>query len=158
MRAYVYSLNCDFKPLDMQGSYCCSRCQYTAHGITALPYNRTCEHPVQSEFEAGVGGCLSLLLKMVGVEYTRDCQCAKRAAEMDEMGPQWCRDNIDTTIFWMSEEAQERGMTFLDSQARWLVMLAITLTEEAREPTKIERVRLRAMRLGNRILNGPTAA
>jgi hypothetical protein len=54
----------------------------------------------------------------------------------------------------MRTEADKRGLTFIESQARWLIELAIKLAEEQREPTRLERIRLRAMRLGNRLING----
>ena len=61
---------------------------------------------------------------------------------------------IDQTIEVMRAEAKKRNLTFVESQARWLIELAIKLATENRELNKIEKIRLRAMRLGNRVLNG----
>lgn len=73
---------------------------------------------------------------------------------MDRNGTAWCRENIDTITGWMRAEAEKRGAVFIESQARWLIELAIKLAEENREPTKLERLRLRVMRVGLRWLGG----
>ena len=59
-----------------------------------------------------------------------------------------------TTIEGMQTEAQKRNLTFVESQAHWLIELAIKLATENREPNKIESIRLRAVRIGNWVLNG----
>jgi len=54
----------------------------------------------------------------------------------------------------MQTEAQKRNLTFVESQAHGLIELPIKLAQENREPNRIEKIRIRAMRLGNRVLNG----
>jgi len=101
----------------------------------------------------GPGTWVHKLLEMIGVSASESCKCGPRRAYLDAMGINWCRQNSSITLGWMREEAESRGMTFVESQARWLVNLAITLAEDQREPSRLERIRLRAMRLGSRLLS-----
>jgi len=59
---------------------------------------------------------------------------------------------IEETLSVMRAEAEKRGLLFVERQACWLIALAIKLAEEQREPTRLERIRLRAMRLANRLI------
>jgi hypothetical protein len=73
----------------------------------------------------GVGSILKSLLKKIGITATPNCSCNRRAAEMDKLGPQWCRDNMDKIVAWLKEEAARRGLPFIEAAARQLVKLAI---------------------------------
>lgn len=44
---------------------------------------------------------------------------------MDEMGCQWCEDNLEEIVSWLREEASVRGLPFLDAAAKQVVKLAI---------------------------------
>jgi hypothetical protein len=44
---------------------------------------------------------------------------------MDRQGVEWCGDNIDTIVGWLREQAQARGLPFLDAAGRMLVRRAI---------------------------------
>lgn len=44
---------------------------------------------------------------------------------MNEMGDQWCEENIDTIVDWLREAAAERGLPFMATPARLLVKRAI---------------------------------
>ena len=44
---------------------------------------------------------------------------------MEKEEPGWCEKNIDTIIDWLREEAQKRGLPFIEIIARGLVKLAI---------------------------------
>jgi hypothetical protein len=44
---------------------------------------------------------------------------------MDLSGPDWCAANIDTIVGWLREQAQARGLPFLDAAGRLLVRRAI---------------------------------
>lgn len=61
---------------------------------------------------------------------------------------------VEETVEVMRAEAARRGVRFAESQARWLIELAIKLAKEKRDPNRLERVRLRAIRIANRIVNG----
>lgn len=54
------------------------------------------------------------------------CDCETRAAIMDEQGPQWCRENMDTILDWLEGEAKVRKIPFVRSVGRLFVDLAIT--------------------------------
>ena len=54
-------------------------------------------------------GC-QLKLKLANVErfakflgLLESCNCDRNAAEMDKLGTQWCRANVDKIIEWMTE-------------------------------------------------------
>lgn len=44
---------------------------------------------------------------------------------MDELGVAWCEDNIDMIVGWLREEAEKRGLPFIDMVGRMLVKRAI---------------------------------
>lgn len=54
-----------------------------------------------------------------------DCPCTARAREMDVRGCDWCEANIDTIVGWLREQAEARGLPFLDAAGRLLVRRAI---------------------------------
>lgn len=47
----------------------------------------------------------------------KDCLCHRRAAVLNVMGPQWCRDNVKYIVSWIEEEADHRSL-FEDEQLR----------------------------------------
>ena len=57
----------------------------------------------------GPGTELKKLLAAMGYVATENCPCNARAREMDENGVQWVRDNTETVIDWLEEQARERG-------------------------------------------------
>lgn len=73
----------------------------------------------------GPGTELKKLLARVGITATPDCSCNARAAEMDRQGVEWCEANLDTIVGWLREQAEARGLPFLDLAGRLLVRRAI---------------------------------
>jgi hypothetical protein len=73
----------------------------------------------------GPGTELKKLLATVGITATPDCSCNARAAEMDRQGCDWCEANLDTIVGWLREQAEARGLMFLDVAGRMLVRRAI---------------------------------
>ena len=76
----------------------------------------------------GPGTELKKLLAKVGIVASPDCSCNGRAAEMDRQEQQeagWCERNIDTIVGWLREQAEARGLPFLDLAGRVLVRRAI---------------------------------
>jgi len=73
----------------------------------------------------GPGTELKKLLAKVGIAATPDCACNARAAEMDRQGVEWCEANLDTIVGWLREQAEARGLPFLDLAGRLLVKRAI---------------------------------
>ena len=74
----------------------------------------------------GPGTELKKLLARVGITATPDCSCNARAAEMDRQGVDWCEANLDTIVGLLREQAQARGLPFLDLAGRVLVRRAIS--------------------------------
>ena len=73
----------------------------------------------------GPGTELKKILSSVGITATPNCSCNARALEMDRNGVEWCESNIDTIVGWLREEAEKRGLPFVDIAGRLLVNRAI---------------------------------
>ena len=74
---------------------------------------------------SGPGTELKKLLASVGITATPNCSCNARALEMDRNGVEWCESNIDPIVGWLREEAEKRGLPFVDIAGRLLVRRAI---------------------------------
>jgi hypothetical protein len=72
---------------------------------------------------------LKKLLKRIGITAAPNCSCNARANVMDQMGCQWVKDNVDTVVDWLEEEAKKRGLPFVKMAGRALVLLAVRLAE-----------------------------
>lgn len=59
------------------------------------------------------------------ISHVSECSCRARAAQMDAKGCEWCEANIDTIVGWLREEAEKRGLPFLDVVGRLLVRRSI---------------------------------
>jgi hypothetical protein len=81
--------------------------------------------PNRNTTGGGPGTELKKLLGKIGLAEQASCQCNSRAQQMDANGPQWCRDNLDTIVGWLREEAERRGLPFVETGARLMVKLAI---------------------------------
>jgi hypothetical protein len=79
----------------------------------------------------GPGTELKKLLAKVGITASPDCACNARAAEMDRQGVEWCEANLDTIVGWLREQAEARGLPFLDIAGRLLVRRAIQNARKA---------------------------
>jgi hypothetical protein len=79
----------------------------------------------------GPGTELKKLLARVGITASPDCACNARAAEMDRQGVEWCEGNLDTIVGWLREQAEARGLPFLDIAGRLLVRRAIQNARKA---------------------------
>lgn len=86
------------------------------------PDNVRIHHSVVTE---GVGSELKKILKTIGITAAPGCSCNKRARKMDINGIPWCEENVDVIVGWLREEAERRGMPFVDLGGRALVKMAI---------------------------------
>jgi hypothetical protein len=57
---------------------------------------------------------------------------------MDRQGIEWCEGNIDTIVGWLREQAEARGLPFLDVAGRLLVRRAIANARKA-APADVDR-------------------
>ncbi len=146
-------MRCDFEAIHDDGTAVTIKCNVCGFILTG-PFRGGLIKECAEHQDVSPGTALRHLIKAIGIVPTSTCECNSRMAEMNNRGPDWCREHINTIAGWMRSEAIAQNLVFLESQARWLVVLAITLATEQREPNRFERVRLRAMRLGNRLLNG----
>lgn len=74
----------------------------------------------------GPGTELKKLMRRHGINPDEaGCQCNAHAAKMDRLGNDWCEANIETIVGWMREEAERRGLPFVEFYARWLVKRSI---------------------------------
>jgi len=72
------------------------------------------------------GSELAKLLTQFGIRGDgASCRCKSRAARMDALGCDWCEANLGQIVGWLREEAQKRGLPFVDAAGRVLVRRAI---------------------------------
>lgn len=93
----------------------------TADGLLRITYAETKEAPLVSH---GPGTELKKLLAMVGIHASSNCGCNKMADEMNRLGPDWCRENMDVILGSMESEAKKRRLPFSK-------ILAIAMVEAA---------------------------
>lgn len=73
----------------------------------------------------GPGTELKSLLSKLGFRESKGCGCKSHAREMDHKGTEWCRENVETIVGWLREEAAKQGLPFVDAGARMLIKYAI---------------------------------
>lgn len=81
--------------------------------------------PEQKPPNHGPGTELKRLLSWGGIYASAKCQCGEIARKMDEGGPDWCRENMQTIIGSMESESKKRGIPFIPIVARAMVEAAI---------------------------------
>lgn len=79
----------------------------------------------------GPGTILSKMLSKIGIKSTPNCSCRRRAVEMNNRGPDWCAENIDTIVGWLREEAEKRKLPFVDLAGKLLIQRAIKVSRKA---------------------------
>lgn len=74
----------------------------------------------------GPGSQLKAILARFGISADEPgCQCKSRANLMDRQGCEWVEANVDTVVGWLREEAQKRGLPFIDAAGKMLVREAV---------------------------------
>lgn len=124
---------------------CCPEDFYACSATNqCLPAGYPCTTPVpfgamsplqddELDIGEGVGTELKKLLKFIGITASKNCSCNARAKTMNEKGIEWCKDNIDTIVGWLKEEANKRNLPFFAYAARKLVQLAIGRAEKGKQ-------------------------
>jgi len=76
---------------------------------------------------SGPGRELKKLLSWLGFKATPGCKCNKRARHMDQMGCDWCEQNVDQIVGWLRDEhdRQKSVIPFVALAVQQLVKLAI---------------------------------
>jgi len=88
------------------------------------------EHP------NGPGTILSGMISSLGIKSTPNCSCRQHAIEMNEKGPDWCEQNLGQILGWLKEESTKRGMPFIETIAKIMVMKAIKKSRRLLEKEK----------------------
>lgn len=73
----------------------------------------------------GPGSILTGMISSLGIKSSSTCSCRRHALEMNDKGPDWCEQNIDTILSWLKEESQKRSLPYVDAVARVMVNRAI---------------------------------
>lgn len=73
----------------------------------------------------GPGTILTGMISALGIKSSSTCSCRRHALEMNEKGPDWCEQNIDTIVSWLKDESAKRGLPFVDAVGRMMVSRAI---------------------------------
>ena len=58
----------------------------------------------------GPGSILTGMISSLGIKSTSNCSCRRHALEMNEKGPDWCEQNMETILSWLKEESSKRGL------------------------------------------------
>jgi len=72
-----------------------------------------------------VGTELKKLLASFGIVDNGCRLCMEREELLNAAGPDWVEQNIDIPVGWLREQAEARGLPFLDIAGRLLVRRAI---------------------------------
>lgn len=86
--------------------------------------------PNLEDFPNGPGTILSKMLSKIGINSTPNCSCRRRAMEMNNRGPDWCSENIDTIVGWLREESEKRKLPFVDFAGKLLIQRAIKVSKK----------------------------
>lgn len=74
----------------------------------------------------GAGTILGGMLKALGIYSSPNCKCRQHAIQMNDMGPDWCEQNMDLILGWLKEESTKRNLPFIETIARLMVQRAIS--------------------------------
>ena len=110
-------MNCDFKIKD--GFATCINCGFM------IKYDGKKLFKKCKKRKGKPGSELKKLLSILNLEVTEDCECNKHAQQMDEMGIEWCENNISLIVEWLSQEAKKRKLPFIKLIGKQIVKRAI---------------------------------
>ena len=80
----------------------------------------------KEELTDGPGSELkAILANTFGVKAKPGCRCNRHVKKMNELGADWCEQNIETIVNWLEEEAKKRKLPFIRLAASKLVKFAI---------------------------------
>lgn len=74
----------------------------------------------------GPGTILTGMISALGIKSSSTCSCRRHALEMNEKGPDWCEQNMDTIVSWLRDESTKRGLPFVDAVGRMMVQRAVS--------------------------------
>ena len=74
----------------------------------------------------GPGTILTGMISALGIKSTSNCACRRHALQMNNEGPDWCEQNIETILAWLKDESNKRKLPYVDTVARVMVNRAIS--------------------------------
>ena len=104
--------------------------QHPAYPVEKSGHMKELEERAKKAAKGGVGTELKKMLKMIGITASPTCGCNAKSRRMDELGIQWCKDNVETVVLWLKEEANKRKLPFAKFVGRKLVHMAIKRAEK----------------------------
>ncbi len=129
--------DCPFTLNAETGLWQCPECDWVYPRKTEKPPHRNCPAKLTPEQKAqreaarteqewqakhGTGTYLhKLIKKLTGEKITASCGCKSHIATMNNRGPAWCRENVETIVGWMEEEIERR---LKDDKPGWRLKLA----------------------------------
>ena len=136
-------MRCQFSPAD-NGTYTCTRCGRIVGANVAARWKPEQVRASCTGRPRPPGPGTILHSWLVSAQNTaswfgwtfdpKACDCAARAALMDQRGTDWCREHIDTIVGWLAEGAKKHKVPFCPAVARWLVHRAIEQADRAEPP------------------------
>jgi len=109
--------------------------EYAPDVVASEPQYATAAPPVAG----GPGTELKKMLALVGITASEGCACNERAATMDNWGCDETERRIPEVAGWLREEAERRGVIYVDAAARVLIVMAIrNARKEARRATQAD--------------------
>jgi hypothetical protein len=99
--------------------------------VLLVGVKRNCTPGLKAYRQALPGTELKKLLAWFGIVANNGCKCNDMAAEIDRKGVEWCASNIDTIVGWLREQADSRGLPFIELAARLLIRRAIRNARKA---------------------------
>jgi hypothetical protein len=114
----------DCIPIQRGDWYVCRNCGW-GYGVMDTPFRRNCPSASDLPETPGVGTELKHLLRTFRIVTSTGCGCEEKARMMDENGPDWCEENLETIVDWLHEGAKRRKLPFVRTGARLLVRYAI---------------------------------
>lgn len=97
----------------------------TILGPNPATYIRSLFPKTMEEDPNGPGTVLSKMIKSMGIVMSDSCSCRRHAIEMNTKGNDWCEQNMDTIVGWLREEANRRGLPFVDMIGKLMVGRAV---------------------------------
>jgi len=88
------------------------------------------KYAVPPSENGGPGTELKKLLKMIGITSSPTCSCNTKARIMDDRGINWCKNNEDTIVSWLEEEAKKRRLPFMRIAGKKILRMAIRAAEK----------------------------
>lgn len=74
----------------------------------------------------GPGTILTGMISTLGIKSTSNCSCRRHALQMNDNGPDWCEQNMDTILGWLKEESAKRNLPYIEMVAKAMVQRAIS--------------------------------